>query len=448
MAIQMRRGEYSAFDPTKIQKGEWAIVTSGDPNTEDGKAVYIGLGGGEVKRISTFDDTVNALYNAESALVDKLTTDIQDAVQEEISKQVSTSTNTSSTDGQTLYATCTSASSTTAKTATLASGKLTLKEGATVTVYFSNTNSAASPTLNIDSTGAKAIRPNAGTSWSSLYNWAAKDNVTFVYSGSYWVLASADARHAAANAQSVASIAQNGIVNAMKVADDFLVNDSEMGGVVLTDWTADEIGSNIQLASSNTINLRSNEDTVIATFDETGMILNGYPTYVVNGETYYSPLHITVAQLSTDQEIVIKAGLASLVPFDDISVFNNTNIVALPFFGLEGGSEGTILLNSSANILVWGTVTFDIEPIQTIEVVEVSLYVNNVPKRLVVGQLGAGDRYTVSIPPTLITESSLSSPSSIFLMFQNLSTRTVTLIGTDVPSSDSEYQTNLHMMIL
>lgn len=51
MAIQNRRGAYVDFDPTKMVAGEFAVVQSGDENTDDGKALYLALETGAVKRI-------------------------------------------------------------------------------------------------------------------------------------------------------------------------------------------------------------------------------------------------------------------------------------------------------------------------------------------------------------------------------------------------------------
>lgn len=89
-------------------------------------------------------------------------------------------------DGQMLYATCETVSATVAKVATLAAGTLTLKAGATVAVRFTNANNAASPTLNISGTGAKAIY----TQGVRYAYWAAGATVIFTYDGTYWRVAS------------------------------------------------------------------------------------------------------------------------------------------------------------------------------------------------------------------------------------------------------------------
>ena len=91
-------------------------------------------------------------------------------------------------NGATFYATSSSSASTSAKTATVQEPEgFQLKEGVVVSVKFTNANTASSPTLNVDGTGAKPIR-TLGT--SSAY-WAAGQTVLVVYDGTYWQVASA-----------------------------------------------------------------------------------------------------------------------------------------------------------------------------------------------------------------------------------------------------------------
>ena len=56
MAIQNRRGEYVNMDPNKIAAGEWAVVLSGDPESENGRGVYLGFGNGNIERMLTKTD--------------------------------------------------------------------------------------------------------------------------------------------------------------------------------------------------------------------------------------------------------------------------------------------------------------------------------------------------------------------------------------------------------
>lgn len=80
------------------------------------------------------------------------------------------------------YATSSTAASTAAKTATLSG--FTLATGAEVKVKFTNANTVASPTLNVNSTGAKAIYlagANVGVG-----AWSAGEVVELVYNGTQY----------------------------------------------------------------------------------------------------------------------------------------------------------------------------------------------------------------------------------------------------------------------
>lgn len=95
-------------------------------------------------------------------------------------------TGTAGKDGQMLYATCDTAAGTVAKVATLASGTLSLKAGATVAVKFTYANTASSPTLNIAGTGTKAMYIQGVR---DVY-WTDGATVTFTYDGANWRVAS------------------------------------------------------------------------------------------------------------------------------------------------------------------------------------------------------------------------------------------------------------------
>lgn len=86
----------------------------------------------------------------------------------------------------TWYGTSSTATTTVAKTSTITNYVLT--KGSMVTIAFSTANTAAAPTLNINSTGAKAIwYNNAVTSATNPLYWAANDVLTFIYNGTQYV---------------------------------------------------------------------------------------------------------------------------------------------------------------------------------------------------------------------------------------------------------------------
>lgn len=56
MAIQFRRGQHNKFDKTKMLAGEPAVVLGGDPDTADGKALYIAFAQGDATRMARADE--------------------------------------------------------------------------------------------------------------------------------------------------------------------------------------------------------------------------------------------------------------------------------------------------------------------------------------------------------------------------------------------------------
>lgn len=97
-----------------------------------------------------------------------------------------------------MYATSTTAAGTAAKVATItptlpSSATWELGTGTMVTVKFMNANTTASPTLNVNSKGAKGIRVlNSSGTVTTLsadeYKWAAGSTFTFTYNGTYWLM--------------------------------------------------------------------------------------------------------------------------------------------------------------------------------------------------------------------------------------------------------------------
>lgn len=89
--------------------------------------------------------------------------------------------------GSSLYGTCATAAATAAKVVTMAQFDK-LKTGVTIHVKFTYSNTVASPTLNVNSTGAKAIMRFGTTAPSTAdrTSWHAGAVVSFTYDGTYW----------------------------------------------------------------------------------------------------------------------------------------------------------------------------------------------------------------------------------------------------------------------
>lgn len=90
------------------------------------------------------------------------------------------------------YGECDTAAATAAKTVTLISGDgFSLVEGAKVCIRFTNANSASSPTLNVNDTGAKSIMRYGttaiGTTAGTYGCWSAGGVALFVFDGTNWI---------------------------------------------------------------------------------------------------------------------------------------------------------------------------------------------------------------------------------------------------------------------
>lgn len=99
MAIQMRRGQFSKFDPTRMVAGEFATVLSGDESASDGRAVYVCFAAGAVKRLATWDDAAEMLANAEQGLVAAIVADTDadiKALENRLSAAIDSATQTAS----------------------------------------------------------------------------------------------------------------------------------------------------------------------------------------------------------------------------------------------------------------------------------------------------------------------------------------------------------------
>lgn len=147
------------------------------------------------------------------------------------------------------YGTCSTAAATVAKVVTLSN--FVLYTGAQISVKFTYANTAANPTLNVNSTGAKAIyAKNAAIAGN--YNWVANDVVSFTYNGSQWVAtsvsgidtaiskASSDATTKADTAQSnaISTAASNAAAKVKVVTDNiYSANTTTINGGKITTGT-------------------------------------------------------------------------------------------------------------------------------------------------------------------------------------------------------------------
>ena len=86
------------------------------------------------------------------------------------------------------FGTCSVAAGTAAKTVSITAGTPALEAGLRVTVKFSNANTAGTPTLNVNSLGAKNIFHNGAQITTGANKALLAGTVEFVYDGTQWQL--------------------------------------------------------------------------------------------------------------------------------------------------------------------------------------------------------------------------------------------------------------------
>ena len=137
--------------------------------------------GGEInsyKIVKTVYDVLGDRY--ESLELGKLETTLADLISGD-------QTSSMGIDGLPVYGTCDTSGSDAAKIATVSQGFI-LRTGAVVFIKFTNANTVAGPTLNVNSSGAIAIKRYGATnpSTSAASSWNSGSVVALVYDGTYW----------------------------------------------------------------------------------------------------------------------------------------------------------------------------------------------------------------------------------------------------------------------
>ena len=196
-------------------------------------------------------------------------------------------------DGKMLYATCDTAAGTAAKVATLSSGSITLASGVSVSVKFTYANTVSTPTLNVNSTGAKTIRLNGAALTSTAHYWVAGAVVTFVYDGTYWNISDAGSLKKAEEAA--------------KTATNYLGFSSS--GLVVGDMTASTLGKNV-LIDSDSVDIR-NGTTTLASFGASTIYLGKNATTstinLCSGSATMKVVNDNDFRIYTDKRLVMSA---------------------------------------------------------------------------------------------------------------------------------------------
>lgn len=162
MAIQMRRGDYADFDPTKLVAGELAVVTSGDPNSDTGRALYICFEPGIVKRVTDYEDLIDQINAATQEIQQRFTNAVKQSARDALSfaESASSSAGTASSASESATAASQSASSAQAAAESAAAAAKDAKEY----VDQHGTKPMTGATATATGTAGTVPAPQAGTS--------------------------------------------------------------------------------------------------------------------------------------------------------------------------------------------------------------------------------------------------------------------------------------------
>ena len=167
--------------------GSWAnsadVAQSGIQRAAGNSSGYLFWDTGEGLLVDD-GDTVLDVIGAQEALVSG--TNIKTINNESLLGSGNISISGGSGSTTTWYGTCSTTASTAAKVVTCAN--FSLETGAIVAVLFTTANTAATPTLNVNSTGAKTIYVGNGTidSTTNTLKWSANTLLYFMYDGTYF----------------------------------------------------------------------------------------------------------------------------------------------------------------------------------------------------------------------------------------------------------------------
>lgn len=133
--------------------------------------------------------------------------------------------------GSNLFGTCSTAAGTVAKVVTMSDFDV-LVEGVTIHVYFSNGNTASSPTLRVGSTTAKNIRYNGANGG----NWESGSIVSFTYYNNYWI--QNDIQNVSSSAVSEIISSGTGTINGFPYYWENYSNGTKKSWITVTGTTA------------------------------------------------------------------------------------------------------------------------------------------------------------------------------------------------------------------
>ena len=264
------------------------------------------------------------------------------------------------------YGTCSTGASTVAKTVTVDSNSFTLKTGACVRVKFSNTNSASSPTLNVNGTGAKAIKRYGTTAVSTSANssWSAGSVVELTYDGTYWVINNfLNTTYSSMTVDEyetgTGTTGRTISPERLKGAIEYWVSDSDTTYAIATGDSNGQIKVTPSSGSAYNVSVKGLSDgayknvTTTVTSNNTSLVTSGAVYSAINDATGFvrasASARGSASSLSLSASTITKVTLDTWITQTDTAFTFSDGGIKCPYDGVVVVS-GSVYLNTSYNV--------------------------------------------------------------------------------------------------
>lgn len=246
------------------------------------------------------------------------------------------------------YGTSATAVGTAAKTTTI--DAVVICKGATVSISSTNGNTAATTTLNVSSTGAKAVYNNGGR---AAY-WSPGASVSFTFNGQYWYISSDPI---------YASTATIGNAAGSNVYIDNDSVDIREGSDVLASFTKDDINiglwKNAQIGDKKRLNFYGGNAYIECEVGDTRELvrIGGVADMMLLAQ-YISMESATGMSIDAGAgDIHLSSGLATSLPLIATLANLNNNLTALNADGEKAGAALKIIALNGQNLAYgcWST---------------------------------------------------------------------------------------------
>lgn len=249
------------------------------------------------------------------------------------------------------YGTCGTAAGTAVKTVSVTN--FSLETGARVSVKFTYANSVASPTLNVNSTGAKNIYWHGAALTSDQY-WQAGAVLDFVYNGTQWEIVSV------AKDNNTTYSAAGSSLGLVKSGGDVTISD---GVISVADDSHNHVISNIdglqsaldgKSSVSFSRSLTSGTKVGTITINGTGTDLYA-PT---NTDTHYSSKNVVGGSTATSNTTsALGNGAVYLNSVENGAVTSSHKISGSGATTVKTDTSGNIVISSTDNNTTYGVVS-------------------------------------------------------------------------------------------